>query len=1705
MTDAKIHQFRQMAAPIHRKALADKDSAAPLPSDGFRRSTYTRPLELKSKPTAQAPASKGSILSKVGLAAAGALTLAGVMGMASPAMAQSTSVTLQQAQDPVRVNFLQDVVNRFDADQQLYVSGTPTFNGQPISDAEMRGYQEVLAENPNVYLVMVDMNGEKMPVSEADYMLSRGVANSEEFLSVRNNELGKRDGVLFMMFFNVEGDPGWREVAMRSESLPDDLNVGEKQWAAEDGTPLELLNLFIANAKESGGPAGLRAVSQRINSTIEQHVRSQVDGPRQMTQQAQTALTELGPQLKQFQEQYGAGGTIGSPDVANWEKWSQQAQEALQANDFATAAELSTRVVEAVGQQQQLMTAYGTAFQAAPGLEAELNALRPGVERFDQFKDDFVEARDQFEAFETALEAKDPAFAELFESSRDSITSTSSGIKKSEEQAERTRKILIGSAVALGVAGAATALVLNMRARKKRKVAVAALDDAAKRITDRSKELLKLLDQSDYHDMANYEGKTKVVADALLDDVSDGLAMVGGAEMFLEESRNLIENGGLGNWFFTGKYDQAIGYLTDSEQKLAFSFLDSARKVIEEDSKANTWRDELQKSQGSRVFEKSLEEVLTVMADKTRSAEGRLHDIEEKSSKVVTYLDQVQGQASEVAKGYKELQEAAGESPYFTLEAGTEVLLPRVLGNAQEGGLVAQGRERSARNFVAAWDDYAKPAERLTQEAAQILEVGKEARSGLVPTLEAADAVLNPRGIETGWAHQQAEALSERLDDTANLAMRKGTEQELKALQADLGQLRSHISKVVQVDEQRVAAVEVIDKTEKMVAQARQEIVDSLHASGTFEGKEAGDVLRVEKRDPSGWIAEARQHLQGADNALDQGKTEPAQREIATSDELDKSVHQLIQVTREATGAIAGLSKHLAGPTEKAVKGADQALNPHQVETGWAHARYDELLKTLDRAAEVMMAKVPDQELQELNQAIAGFEQRIDSVQRIDVERRGAIDTVRGSEANVDQARNELFEKLQQAGAFAQGTGDQVLREPERDPSTRTEKANQHLAVIKERLDQGNPERPAGDFKAIGSLTKDADRLVAESRAAFEAYPGTLSERRGRHDSIKATIPMTYQGALKNLQQAYEPEVMQLVAPEVGAGETLSDNIEQAQTLLAQASGETEQAPPQFDQAQLLTARDTLSQSDRTLKSAQAQLDGITQATEVLAQHQKNTEKELSAMDVRFGETRTRSKDRWVRAQAKTRLQEAEGALSTARSAVQQEVKNPYTGRKKLGLAENSRTQVEQTIAADKQQYEAALKAIDDTTQEIGSTQGDIEKAGREKWHYDSPTGYGTASDNVTTADLRKANGTLAEANKGLGEVKKMVEKQEYEAAQTRAKTVIKTAKDASSQASSAIATARGRYETSLAQVKEKERLGAETERLISDAEGAIRSAESDIREADRQEWDYDSKWGEAHAEVTTSDLSRANQTLSSAERMVGEAKSLLKRHEFSSAQRKAKEARSEAGQASSLAEQEVREAKSEYDSELREVKSKEEDAARTEREISSARGEVDSAERAVSKAKGEDWSYRSSFGNVSVSVNSGDLSSANSALSSAESELRSAKNNLERGNFSQARSDADSAERYASKAKSAASDAIRSAESRFEKEKDQVQAKEKEAERKAEAERQAKREAERKAAAERSSNSSSGSSSGPSGGPSGGTGGGADGRGGSGSRRGRW
>ncbi|MEW6280604.1 MAG: hypothetical protein AB1758_18410, partial [Candidatus Eremiobacterota bacterium] len=861
----------------------------------------------------------GGLAKKLGMGMMLALGVAAPMLMPVVAHAAPAQQAVQtRSTTPVRVATVQEVVDKFDADKQFYVVGDPALNGTRLTQQDYARIQETLKQHPNAYVVLVAQTDN---LNRDDNLLSRGVANSPEFQSVVNPQTGEREGVVFMIYTNVtdqsfiDATGKTRALFMRSEELPDRLGVGENAFASETGEPRELMRLYIdAFANGKGMHGALDAVMDRVNGTIAAHVEQVVGTARQSMTSAEQALARVEPKVKDFQKKFGTGGTLGSPDVQGWKNQLAQARQALQKRDFAAAQRISQSLVSTLSTYEQAAANYESASGVAQQLQAQLDELGPQIQRLEDndagkgAKAHYQAARESMEQFRVAFEAKDPAYSGHLETAQQEASQAASQASQSRSDTELKNKVILYGTSAVVAAILATAFIMNRLAARKGKAAREEYQAAMSEIAQKSRELMDLMNEADYTSVANYTGKTKKLADELVQNTADALALVGGANKFLAEADALINAKGVGgklsNMFLGGNYRKAVALLTDENSKLPFDFHDSSRAVMEKGSHAETWREELLKAGTSRVWEKSLKEVLAEMAERRDTARGLLTEIEKKDAEITNYLSSVEAQAGGVRTASLKLQESGKADGFFVAAPVTENLLPLVLAEGDQGGLVARGRAIKDNDPVRAWDEFADPAKRLSGDAEAIVKLGNEARESLLPTLGAADQKLHPHQVKTDWAHKKKEELSARLDTTANTAMRSPVGDQIKALERDIDALEARVNTVVDQDRQRreVCPKQMAD-AEKDVETARQEIHGKLQQMGTFKKGTPDQVLREPRLDPTARTQEAHKNHDAIKARLDVGDIEQAGQHLENVRNLTQDAHRLVRETRQALDA----------------------------------------------------------------------------------------------------------------------------------------------------------------------------------------------------------------------------------------------------------------------------------------------------------------------------------------------------------------------------------------------------------------------------------------------------------------------------------------------------------------------------------------------------------------------------------------------------------------------------------------------------------------------------------------------------------------------------------------------------------------------------------------------------------------------------------
>ena len=569
-------------------------------------------------------------------------------------------------------------------------------------------------------------------------------------------------------------------------------------------------------------------------------------------------------------------------------------------------------------------------------------------------------------------------------------------------------------------------------------------------------------------------------------------------------------------------------------------------------------------------------------------------------------------------------------------------------------------------------------------------------------------------------------------------------------------------------------------------AQALAPEVQVLHQQG-----EADQVFQLQ--------AVADQLLSAVLADLDKGGLIARGRAIMGADPVKSwdEFGDLAQRITEDGAAIVAAAQWARANLVPTVNQAHQTLAPHGVKTEWASQRQQQLSEALDEITRLAIRIAIAERLQQTQAAIAELDARIQCVMQQDQERRQVCpNLIATAQQDVATARQEIHDALKQAGVFRQGTVQQVLREPEQDPSDKIKLAQTNLDQIKPCLSEGDAETAATHLTQVKILTQAAHDLVTSTRAALQIYPATLQERQQRTNTIETSIAPIYQPILRRIQTTYVEDVWQCVAPEVKSGQTIADNIDLANNLLVKAQTLTQAAQTNYQQAYLLTAKTNLEEIDRILQGAQYQLDALVLAEERLTQHQQQAEADLETLTQALRRLQTSAQAAYVRPTALTLVDKTVQTGSEAQAQVHQKPYHPYLSHEYLSQAETLRLEAMAAIAADQQAYELALTELNAADQAISTASSDIQRARSTHFQY-ATVRTGAAAQHLSTAQHQQQQAKILKRDR------------DYEAASRLAKQAIATAHQASHAVDEAIRRARRESEAEARRREEERRRAA--------------------------------------------------------------------------------------------------------------------------------------------------------------------------------------------------------------------------------------------------------------------------------------------------------
>ncbi|NET48213.1 MAG: hypothetical protein F6K09_05715, partial [Merismopedia sp. SIO2A8] len=457
----------------------------------------------------------------------------------------------------------------------------------------------------------------------------------------------------------------------------------------------------------------------------------------------------------------------------------------------------------------------------------------------------------------------------------------------------------------------------------------------------------------------------------------------------------------------------------------------------------------------------------------------------------------------------------------------------------------------------------------------------------------------------------------------------------------------------------------------------------------------------------------------------------------------------------------------------------DQALHPYSVDTTWAHTHTESLSQQLNQVAlEATQAPIAEP-LAQLEQEIKALGDRINTIVRQDAERRTVAPVqIQEAETDVATARERLCREIQSLNLFQKGSASGLLRESNRDPSSYIQTAKTQLNQLKPLLDVGDDSLAQSHLDRIKTETQAAHQLVADTQAKLAVYPRVQPELKERILQLHQQRKETYIPILQHIETIYAPEVLQLVAPEVGAGRTIEDNPDLAANLMAKGTDTLKLAVEHMNEAHILMAASELEDVDRLLTSAKAQLEAIATARQILERRQQTALTDYDALYRRHQQTDGQLNNQYVRSPTRQLGTDLQRQLTQALTDIQRRPLHPYQAATRLEQVETLRKQVDQAIATDRQACNTATATLRQAETNIRSAENNIDSAHSRHFRY-------------ATVHTSEAQSTLRRAESMANQAKRSLQSQHYETSIDQAKEAIADAHQASREADEAVSRAR--------------------------------------------------------------------------------------------------------------------------------------------------------------------------------------------------------------------------------------------------------------------------------------------------------------------------
>lgn len=798
----------------------------------------------------------------------------------------------------VDFNQIEEIVNRWDVNQHLYVKGDLRIGGSQLSEL-----QSWLTRNGPHWTVVLMQNAEDQVYRDAEgrrfvgmdaveYALGHGLANRTGFGRLEHPLTKETDGAVFVLFLQE------RKFSYYGSDAQDRRGLGESRWVGD-------LDREAIRAMRGGGRIidAVKNTVRQINDQLAEKIVQEQQAAERRKQELEQAqrerertfaaaqariadtetklLSEIERAANLFRQSYpeAAASNLANPPLSKW-------REELKALKVRLTEDNAREVSQLVEQQRGQLEAFLDGY-AVHGNFAE--TVGPLQSRWDQVTtfgrglatESSREAEIQLAKAKELHSKGDIAFVSALDQARLALDRADGEIfaEKERLEAEAAQRQAIRNAL-LGAGGVLLLLLgfigwlLNRRRRPSLQRAEDAFAKAEPFVREQLAEVEPLLKQGTQtlgtaQSLAKrgYSGKTMELGQQLLKQHAQLQEMGREAKTVLKAASGTMHPfnplSQLSNLISSGPYEHALNLVSGQSLKLPAG--------LEELDRVDPigWIGFAEFTGIARDLADELKSGLQVFAQATESAKDETRQLD-KDLEELTKLEQ--------------RNSAAAQSDHlFEVPALFSKFLPGLQAAQDQAEALVMSDPVRAREEVLV------EARQRVKDVRGMIDAILSARETVWPQLLAAKKELETLGLRTGWLQQRLQQLSGEANRLLEQAGERSITDEASRFIQELNQLGPQVS-------QGLDLARTLDKdTANSLAKLAETIVGGRQRVAQALGLGPTSVLAEASYNPDLRLEAARKQWAAARSALDYGKFSAAEEALGTISVEAERARQLVE------------------------------------------------------------------------------------------------------------------------------------------------------------------------------------------------------------------------------------------------------------------------------------------------------------------------------------------------------------------------------------------------------------------------------------------------------------------------------------------------------------------------------------------------------------------------------------------------------------------------------------------------------------------------------------------------------------------------------------------------------------------------------------------------------------------------------------------